>query len=245
MREQLGRVTEIQVQSAAYSALTKFPLPDLTSFVHAVQQEPGDYVQPNKCQLINPDIYRLLALFEVSAYQSYLGSPNVDHRLTLVKLNVFRAFQLNITSLGWSLEGMTDDALSPFSNSGPCTGDCSQSLLPASLRPTPLQQSQSHHPWLDFFPFPRLRDNLIIQEEHVDDSQLCRDLMGFWSMPSEEDNCMLVWGDPWDPMNWEVTELFLQKWGWAVTGCREIIWSSNFWREKRGQKKLTWKKSFC
>lgn len=77
----------------------------------------------------------------------------------------------------------------------------------------------------------------------MDDSQFCRDLMGFWAMP-DEDNCMIVWGDPWDPMKWEVTETFLRRWGWLVKGCPEIIWSTNFWRQVRGEKRLPWKISF-
>jgi hypothetical protein len=97
---------------------------------------------------------------------------------------------------------------------------------------------------LDFFPFANLRDVLILHEDDMDDVQLCRDLMGFYTMPSEEDNCMLVWGDPWNPMNWEVTETFLQKWGWLVKGCPEIIWSTNYWRRMRGQRRIRWKNTF-
>jgi hypothetical protein len=47
----------------------------------------------------------------ITAYRSYCGDPRADHRLTLVKLNVFRAFVRNITALGYTREWMTDDSL--------------------------------------------------------------------------------------------------------------------------------------
>ncbi|GLB02475.1 hypothetical protein AtubIFM57258_003826 [Aspergillus tubingensis] len=190
------------------------------------------------CVLPQPHIYRLLAVFEEAAYQSYAGSPQADHLLTLAKLNVFRAFVRNIAVLGYSREWMTDDAISRFSISGPSPSQVlPEQNLPSSLRPTQLQHSQPHHPWLDFFPFARLRDNLIQNENDMDDSQFCRDLMGFWTMP-QENTCVFVWGDPWNPMNWEITESFLRKWGWLLEGCPEIFWSTNYWRQLRGEKRL-------
>jgi hypothetical protein len=73
---------------------------------------------------------------------------------------------------------MTYDAISRFSISGPVKNDLPESL-PASLQPTILQKTSAHHPWLEFFPFAHMRDALIRNEETLDDSQLCRDLMGF------------------------------------------------------------------
>jgi hypothetical protein len=34
-----------------------------------------------------------------------------------------------------------------------------------------------NHPWLDFFPFPKMRDNLIEAGDDWDDEQLCHDIM--------------------------------------------------------------------
>jgi hypothetical protein len=167
--------------------------------------------------------------------------------LTLGKLNVFRAFVRNIAALGYTREWMTDDALSYFSinrpHHAPAALVTSWTSLPASLRRTKLQQSQPHHPWLDFFPFAQLRDNPIHHEDTMDDSSFCRGLMGFWNMP-EEDNCILVWGNPWDPMCWEITETFLRKWGWLIKACPGIIWSTYYWRQIRGLKRLNWRGSF-
>ncbi|RAL03712.1 DUF3425 domain-containing protein [Aspergillus ibericus CBS 121593] len=178
-----------------------------------------------------------------TAHQSYRGNPQADHLLTVAKLNVFRAFVRNITVLGYTREWMTDDALSRFSIHGPHPTNPVGTSLPSSLRPTEMQRSELHHPWLDFFPFARLRDNLIRYQDCMDESRFCQDLMGFWTMPTEE-NCVLVWGNPWDPMNWEITEAFLRKWGGLVKGCPEILWSTNYWRRLRGEKRLVWRASF-
>lgn len=221
--------------------LTEYHLPDLSILPSLCPFNAP--MATSTCRLAHPSLYRFLVIFEAAAYRSYCGNPRADHLLTLAKLNVFRAFVRNVAVLGYSREWMTDDALSRFSISGPHPKAVPVANLPPSLHPTELQQSQPHHPWLDFFPFAPLRDTLIQHEDCMDDSQLCRDLMGFWTMPSEE-NCMLVWGNPWDPMNWEITEAFLRKWGRLVKGCPEILWSTNHWRLQRGEKRLLWRASF-
>lgn len=43
---------------------------------------------------------------------------------------------------------------------------------------------------------------------------------------------------PYDPRAWEATVPFLRKWGWVVRECRELLVSTNYWREKRGEKRL-------
>ncbi|KAJ1710438.1 hypothetical protein NYO67_7403 [Aspergillus flavus] len=177
----------------------------------------------------------LLDLFSKTAYQSYiLGSPASDHLLTLAKVNVFRAFASIMSTLGMPKhhEWMDDDAISPFTLLRP--GFTTPSTIPLTLRPTKLQQSIPHHPWLDFFPHPRMRDNLI-RAGDFDDEQLCMDIMGFWDMSTE--SCgLLVWGDPQDLGNWEVSEEFIRKWPWVVGGCAELLVSTNRWRAMRGEK---------
>jgi hypothetical protein len=58
--------------------------------------------------------------------------------------------------------------------------------------------------------------------------------MGFWN-PDAVDNMLLVWGEPYDPSNWEVTEGFIKKWGWVIQGCPDILQSTNKWRAKGGE----------
>jgi hypothetical protein len=190
----------------------------------------------NDC-LKSDKIRQYLDTFVLTAYESYiLGCPTSDHLLTLSKVNVFRAFASIMSLLGMSHteDWMHDDALSPFSTMGP--GYVDEQKLPPSLRPTRMQRTIPHHPWLDFFPIPKIRDNLLTTgEDNFDDCQLCVDIMGFWN-PAMDSCCMLVWGDPTDPNNWEVTERFLQKWPWVVRGCPGLMESTNNWRRKRGEK---------
>lgn len=187
-----------------------------------------------------PHIARaLLHQFAQSAYQSYmLGDPTSDHLLTLTKVNVFRACGHNLQLLGFSMDNMEDDAVSPFNTaaapeeSSPVEND----TIPLSLRPTKMQRAVPHHPWLDFFPLPKMRDNLIQAGDNWDDERLCHDIMGFWDTTSSGDAGLLVWGEPWDIRNWEVTEAFLKKWQWVVRGCPELMNATNAWRAKRGEK---------
>ncbi|KAJ5169247.1 uncharacterized protein N7482_004841 [Penicillium canariense] len=182
----------------------------------------------------------LLSRYAASAYHSYmLGSPTSDHLLVLTKVNVFRAFGHNLKLIGWPLDNMDDDAISPFSlpSTPEVPGPEEYSYLPPSLRPTRLQRTIPHHPWLDFFPLPKMRDNLIQAGDQWDDDALCHDIMGFWGETTSSGQAgLLVWGDPWDIRNWELTEPFLKKWQWIVRGCPEIMNSTNAWRARRGEK---------
>ena len=184
--------------------------------------------------------FERLRRFTETAYRSYiLGRPTADHLLTLSKVNVFRAFEMIIGLMGMSPspDWMHDDALSPFTTQGP--GVAEENTLPPSLRPTKLQKTLSHHPWLDFFPIPKIRDNLLRAGELFDDEALCVDIMGFWDSAPNSANCsLLVWGEPTDPESWEVTEEFLRKWPWVVRGCPEVLQSTNYWRRQRGETML-------
>lgn len=68
------------------------------------------------------------------------------------------------------------DAVSPFATLRP--GYIGNQSLPLSLQPTALQRSKEHHPWLDCFPFPSMRDNLLRALDGFDEDQLCLDIMG-------------------------------------------------------------------
>jgi hypothetical protein len=169
-----------------------------------------------------------------TALQSYSqGRPNTDHLLSLTRVNTYRAFVNNIHLLGLSMDGLcAEDVLSPFTKSGPA--QFPPKVLPSSLCPTPTQHTWPHHPWLDFFPHPRVRDNLIRAQDRYDEDELCLDVLGFWN-PDAIDNMLIVWGDPLHPENWEVTEGFVKKWGWVLFGCPEILQYTNHWRIRRGE----------
>jgi hypothetical protein len=53
-----------------------------------------------------------------------------------------------------------------------------------------------------------------------------------------EQTGLVVWSVPWDPSGWEVSEGFLEKWGWVVQGCEELMVSTSRWRRLRGDQEL-------
>ncbi|KAJ5345161.1 hypothetical protein N7452_003165 [Penicillium brevicompactum] len=195
------------------------------------------------CSIAPPEIHSMMRQFESLALQSYVhNSPTTDHLLSLSKLNIQRAIIENIHSVGMTMEWtQRDESISIFNMPTP---QLPELLIPPSLRPTQCQRLIPHHPWLDFFPFPNMRDNLIAVQDLIDDDDLCHDLMAFWDTRNT-DATMLVWGPSWEPDNWEVTPAFLKKWGFLLRGCEDLIRSTNRWRAQRGEKYLSWKSTLA
>ncbi|CAI7678993.1 unnamed protein product [Penicillium pancosmium] len=161
----------------------------------------------------------------------WTGSARTELLLGLTQLNLTRALMHNIEILGYESSSMHNEALSPFCIAGPSNPMVS---LPPSLQPTALQLSTPHHPWLDLFPSPQMRDNLIALEPLVDEYGLCEDLCS----STEGTTGILVWKDPWDPSGWEITSSFMSVWGLTVYDCWDLFRSTNHWRMKRGEKVL-------
>ncbi|KAK9328847.1 hypothetical protein V1520DRAFT_370875 [Lipomyces starkeyi] len=179
-----------------------------------------------------------MARYETLAHRDYmLGSPRVDQLITLIQFNVFRALVSNTFTLGFTMEWLEEDAISPWNSS---SFELNRAFCPTSLRPTMLQRTISHHPWIDLFPIPKMRDNLLLAGDSYDETALCNDLIDFCDVPNEKTG-LIVWSDPWDPSGWEVSEVFLSKWAWVIKGCDEIVESTNYWRVKRGENMLFFK----
>lgn len=132
----------------------------------------------------------------------------------------------------------SDDSISIFNLKQP---SFSVEKIPHCLRPTLIQLHITHHPWLDFFPFPNMRDCMILAGDSFDDDDLCHDLMAFWDTRNTSAT-LLVWGNSWDAKNWEVTEGFAHKWKWLLRDSPELLISTNHWRKLRGEQPLIWKK---
>ncbi|KAJ5919973.1 hypothetical protein N7454_009808 [Penicillium verhagenii] len=234
LRQQLGRNKDDQSQEERGG-----PSTSVSSHrnIHAIQSERSE--NEFKCTLAPPNAGSLMRDLEGLALGSYLqSSPNLDHLLALSKLNIQRAIIDNTRLMGMTMDWMNaDDALSIFNVQ---ISGFSEQRIPPSLRPTEVQRRIPHHPWLDFFPFPNLRDNLIAVQDEIDDDELCHDLMAFWDTRNTGAT-LLVWGLSHDPRNWEVTEAFVRKWGFLLVGCQELLRSSNYWRAKRGERPLIWK----
>jgi hypothetical protein len=131
------------------------------------------------------------------------------------------------------MEWLQEDAISPWNS----TRESVKPSCPASLQPTSIQREISHHPWIDLFPIPQMRDNMLLAGDTYDEYELCNDLVDFCDVPSERTG-LIVWGEPWDPSGWEISEPFLNRWGWVVKGCVELLASTNYWRAQRGENKL-------
>jgi len=161
---------------------------------------------------------------------------------SLVRLNFFSALASNATVLSISMLDLEcDEGISPFNLPGPRPPDATDGALftPDSLSPTALQRAISHHPWVDLFPFPGMRDNILrrLDAALLNEDELCSDLL----TPDETDGALgplVVWGEPCNAASWEISPEFLRKWGCLVQGCPDVLEATNFWRRKRGQAKL-------
>ncbi|KAM5380118.1 hypothetical protein ACJZ2D_003765 [Fusarium nematophilum] len=192
--------------------------------------------QRRDCQLSLPEIRSRLEQFTREAYQEYmLAAPRPTALHTLTQLNVLHALGANAAALGISIASLcAEDSISPFNHQGPCG---SWDSAPPGLRPTALQTAVRHHPWIDLFPVPEVRDCFIRISSGAYEDELCVDLVD--AEPSDEEKPkLIVWGDPSDPRAWEATVPFLRKWGWVVRGCQGLFDATNHWRQLRGEKKL-------
>jgi hypothetical protein len=178
----------------------------------------------------------MMSKFEEKAHHDYiLGSPRVDQLLTLIQFNVFRALLSNTLALAWTLEWLEcSDPISPWNN---IHSNNNPPLYPQALRPTHIQRTIKHHPWIDLWPIPQMRDNLLLAGDEYDEDRLCNDLVEFNGVTNEQTG-LVVWNQPWDPMGWEVSETFWGNWGWTIRGCVELHESTNYWRLRRGEKPL-------
>ncbi|KAI1060925.1 hypothetical protein LB507_010037 [Fusarium sp. FIESC RH6] len=131
------------------------------------------------------------------------------------------------------------------------------------LQPTQLQSEIVHPNWIDLVPIPRMRDNLIMSQDRFNHRLFVNDVIGNLledvminkygegtgprsrlklkgksSDFASDRSGMIVWGEPHRMENWEVTSEFLQRWGWAMEGCHELMRATNQWRAVRGEAPL-------
>ncbi|CAI6337114.1 unnamed protein product [Periconia digitata] len=112
-------------------------------------------------------------------------------------MTVYTAMYINGDMLG-----LTCGTIIP-SRSSPCGPD-----IPLPLQPTYKQLTVLHCRWIDRFPFPKMRDNIISLGGLVDDEELLRDM---FTMPCFE----IAPGKlPWDPKAWTLLRPFADKWGY-------------------------------
>ncbi|KAI1192639.1 hypothetical protein F5X97DRAFT_316824 [Nemania serpens] len=158
----------------------------------------------------------------------YSCSLRADHLLSLQRYNLYRACATIAEILGLDSRALHDDITSPF-----CDLETFNRPLPKSLLPTETQVRVRHHPYIDIFPLGSLRDKIILSAGTFDEDELCADVGG--KNPTTEHTGMLVWGDPWDPMGWELSEYVAIKWAWLLDGCEDIYTATDYWRRQRGE----------
>ncbi|KAK1527811.1 hypothetical protein CPAR01_12369 [Colletotrichum paranaense] len=159
----------------------------------------------------------------------------------LTRLNAFDALARNALVLGIPVELIeSDDGDSLFIHQGPERPGSSE-VLPPHLSPTALQRTVKHHPWLDLFPIPKMRDNILrgIQSGEIDEDELCNALVcDLLDLDSPSKSSLVIWGDAWDLNGWELGPEFFRRWGGLVQGCPEVLTATNYWRQKRGVGKI-------
>lgn len=122
----------------------------------------------------------------------------VARELGMPDTSIYSALSQNSQILGIHC-GNTSPRLTP--NYGP---------LPQSLRPTQLQLTVTHQPYIDCLPFPRLRENLIISSGTlINDKEFFADLIvaqgNFFHLDKGRGG--------WDSAAWMMSSAFKQKWG--------------------------------
>jgi hypothetical protein len=80
--------------------------------------------------------------------------------------------------------------------------------LPESLIPTLLQLSTVHWAWIDKFPFPDFRDEIILDSGNIDEEEFLEDLFAM------EAFTVAPGGSSWDPYAYTISSEFQQKWGY-------------------------------
>ncbi|ETS75330.1 hypothetical protein PFICI_12274 [Pestalotiopsis fici W106-1] len=193
----------------------------------------------------------LLGHLAQQALASYMmGQPHLDHLPGLIHLNFLRSLANNADVLQLRVDWLDCNVISPFGFLGPPKPPCPplvrERRLPENLAPTALQLKMPHHPWIDLFPLPQMRDNfLVATTENLteeDEIRLWNDMIEHMSDDANNSTGLIVWGESWNVQNWELTETFLRNWGWLLRDCPQILESTNYWRNHRGDDLLTFDK---
>lgn len=210
------------------------------SSVHELMSLNLHYASSRPSTRIPPaNLYHLQGFSCILPYICHFPISPDHYLITLVQYNAFRAIMSNL-SLCAVLDSLGDS-------------ECHTALFrpvfeppsspPPSFAPTALQLStKNYSPWIASIPCARLRDNLILAEmgERWEEEELCEDICGglFEGYDDTSRKGLMVWGEPWQVQSWEMTDGFVEKWGWLVRGCTEMVESTNRWRESRGEERL-------
>jgi hypothetical protein len=114
--------------------------------------------------------------------------------------------------------------------------------VPPSLAPTLQQQIVPHSPWVDMLPWISLRDRILSSLTVINEQEFVLDMadLKIWgstpwgkSAPMISDIVILSFVDP---IGWEVTAEFANKWWFLIDDS--VLQGTNFWRSQRGEQAL-------
>ncbi|KIM94352.1 hypothetical protein OIDMADRAFT_149434 [Oidiodendron maius Zn] len=174
--------------------------------------------------------------------------------LTLVRTSTLQAYLSNanaMMTIGLSIPALYDEsATSPFYRPYISTSQDVEAILATytsrvvvHLKPTALQITSFHHPWLDLIPFPAIRERLL---KLLSMTPPMIDVMEFKSDVFLK-NGLFCWrasekkgsGQPWDMRSWEAEPWFLRKWWMLMGGEDADIWSqTRWWRSMREEEEV-------
>jgi hypothetical protein len=112
-------------------------------------------------------------------------------------LSVYGALFDNGRILGLSCFRSTDYKSKPASQ-----------MILQSLHPTEAQLSTLHFQWIDRFPFPQMRDNMIALCPVIDEEEFLSDLFHLTSFTLRHGSVS------WDAEAWKIGPEFATKWGY-------------------------------
>lgn len=162
---------------------------------------------------------------------------SADHKLiTLVQYNVLRGMVTNICILSLQDQILFDCGYNL--NIVPVPSRLTS--RPRNFEPTEIQKTINHSAWIDTVPCSQLRDNLILRLDRQDLDDFCGDLVGgvYDGFDDVEVRGIMLWGEPWSVDGWEVSVGFLERWGFLLRGCRQMMDATNRWRGLRGEDRL-------
>jgi hypothetical protein len=150
----------------------------------------------------DPSLRREMSLVSNSPVASLVPMPPTkgSHVEVELPMNVWTALYMNGSIMGLSCSTVYPAKSRPVDPS-----------IPSTLQPTALQLITIHPPWIDRFPFPEMRDNLINAIGLVEEEDFLRDLFCMGSFEIKPG------GAPWDPNAWIIGEAFREKWGFLFT----------------------------
>lgn len=177
----------------------------------------------------------------------YANNLHMQHFSTVA------ALRANAELLGISFQKLVDpNSVSLFYSKTPLTPEATELVLSQRfqhvkphLRPTALQLTHSHHPYVDLFPCPIFRQRLIevlsTDPPMIDESDLCADFgnggLICWGSRLGGSPGATGSGAPWDIRSWEAQPWFLKKWWFLVGGADgPLFQQSRWWHELRGDR---------